>query len=188
MKHNRKILMVMLTVLFVLLAACGNASDELNAKSDKQLSNSDSTQDADKDLSNKDLTDIEKDTTENASQGAGGTERSNQEDTSDHATTKSDDGGPAGSSHSDRVITENKKDGYLKKLNEMEEADRYLEAGTTMLELEEQEADRYKKWDMELNEIYGVLEAQLSKEQMDKLREEQRNWVIIEMKLQKNRH
>lgn len=33
-------------------------------------------------------------------------------------------------------------------------------------------AERYKNWDKELNEIYGVL-----KEQMDKLIEEQRNWV-----------
>ncbi|TQR17482.1 lysozyme inhibitor LprI family protein [Psychrobacillus soli] len=74
--------------------------------------------------------------------------------------------------------TESKKEEYLKKLNEMEEADRNTEAGTTMVELKEQEAERYRKWDVELNEIYGVLKEQLSTEQMDKLREEQRNWLI----------
>jgi uncharacterized protein YecT (DUF1311 family) len=30
---------------------------------------------------------------------------------------------------------------------------------------------------VELNKIYGVLKEQLSKEQMEKLREEQRNWI-----------
>ena len=43
--------------------------------------------------------------------------------------------------------------------------------------MERQEAERYKNWDKELNEIYGVLKEQLSIEQMDKLRVEQRNWV-----------
>ncbi|MFJ7970715.1 lysozyme inhibitor LprI family protein [Psychrobacillus sp. NPDC096389] len=75
------------------------------------------------------------------------------------------------------VKKESKKEEYLKKLNDMEEADRNLVAGTTMVELEEQEVERYKKWDVELNEIYGVLKEQLSKEQMDKLKEEQRNWI-----------
>jgi len=78
---------------------------------------------------------------------------------------------------SDREMTESKKDEYLKKLNEMEEEDRNLEAGTSMVEMEEQEAERYKKWDVELNKIYGVLKEQLSTEEMDELREEQRNWI-----------
>lgn len=69
------------------------------------------------------------------------------------------------------------KEDYLKKLNRMEEEDRNLEAGTTMQELEQQEADRYEKWDDELNRIYGILQDQLSTEQMDELREEQREWI-----------
>jgi len=75
------------------------------------------------------------------------------------------------------VNSESKKEVYLKKLNDMEEADRNLESGTTTVELEEEEVERYKKWDTELNEIYGLLKEQLSTEQMDKLREEQRNWI-----------
>lgn len=59
----------------------------------------------------------------------------------------------------------------------MEESDRNLKPSKTMVGLEEQEAERYKDWDVVLNEIYGVLEEQLSTEQMDKLREEQRDWV-----------
>lgn len=74
-------------------------------------------------------------------------------------------------------MMESKKDEYLKKLNEMEESDRYTEAKTTIVEMEEQEEERYKKWDEELNEIYGVLKEQLNTEQMENLREKQRDWV-----------
>jgi uncharacterized protein YecT (DUF1311 family) len=72
---------------------------------------------------------------------------------------------------------ESKKDEYLKRLNEMEGADRYAEVKTTTAEMIGQEVERYKKWDEALNEIYGILKEQLSTEQMDKLREEQRNWI-----------
>ena len=69
------------------------------------------------------------------------------------------------------------KEQYLKKLNEMEEADRNGEAGTTTVELENQEKERYEKWDAELNRIYSVLQEQLSVEQMEQLRKEQRGWI-----------
>lgn len=78
--------------------------------------------------------------------------------------------------HSDSNFSKSKKE-YLKKLNEMEESDKNIEAGTTMVELNEQASERYKKWDTQLNEIYEGLKAQLSPEQMDKLREEQRDWI-----------
>ena len=39
------------------------------------------------------------------------------------------------------------------------------------------EDDRWKIWDGLLNEIYGVLKEQLSTEEMDQLRKEQRNWI-----------
>lgn len=128
MKNNKK-LTVILALVFVILVACEDMPNELSARPDNDLSNTNST----------------KDTSEVA-----------------------DD---------IELNTESKKEKYLKKLNEMEEADRNLESGTTMVELEEQEVERYKKWDTELNEIYGLLKEQLSTEQMDKLREEQRNWI-----------
>ena len=73
-----------------------------------------------------------------------------------------------------RVLTQEQ---YLKKLNEMEEADRNEAAGTTTVELENQETDRFEKWDDELNRIYGLLQEQLSSEQMERLRREQQEWV-----------
>lgn len=165
----------MYTLVLVVLAGCGNSSDELSAKSNNQSSNNNSTRSTYDDSSNKDLT--EKDTTENSSEGADNTKLNDQEDASDNTSTKSVDREPLKFSNSDSEITESKKEEYLKKLNNMEESDRNSEAGTTMLELEEQEVKRYKKWDVELNEIYGVLTEQLSTEKMDKLREEQRNWI-----------
>jgi len=140
MKNHRKLLIAMLTVMLVILAACGNSSEKSNANSNNPSSNSSPAQNAKGDSTNKDQTKTGK--TENSSEGA-----------------------------------ESKKDEYLKRLNEMEEADRYAEVKTTTAEMIEQEAERYKKWDGALNEIYGILKRQLSTEQMDKLREEQRNWI-----------
>ncbi|MBB4825056.1 uncharacterized protein YecT (DUF1311 family) [Sporosarcina luteola] len=77
----------------------------------------------------------------------------------------------------DQESAELTQEQYLKKLNEMEEADRNGEVGTTTVELENQETERYEKWDVELNRIYGLLKEQLSSEQMDQLREEQRAWM-----------
>ncbi|MCR2823308.1 lysozyme inhibitor LprI family protein [Lederbergia panacisoli] len=176
MKNNRKLLMVMLTVVFIILAACGNTSDGANAKPNNQSSNKGSTEYANADTSDKDSTIIDNNTTENFSEGAENTQLNDQEGNSNTSTDSNDKESPK-SSNNDSEITESKKDEYLKKLNEMEEADRDEEAGTTMAELEEQETDRYKKWDEELNVIYGVLKEQLSREQMDKLRDEQRHWI-----------
>lgn len=72
---------------------------------------------------------------------------------------------------------ENDKAAYLKKLNDMEEADKHSEVAMTTIEMEEQEAKRYEKWDGELNNIYSILQEQLSAEQMAELRVEQRRWI-----------
>ncbi|MRG88113.1 DUF1311 domain-containing protein [Salinibacillus xinjiangensis] len=58
------------------------------------------------------------------------------------------------------------------------EALRENSEATTTLAMEEEEAYRYEVWDVELNKIYGILKEQLSQEQFDELREEQRNWII----------
>ncbi|WP_413306028.1 lysozyme inhibitor LprI family protein [Bacillus sp. 1P10SD] len=139
MKSNRKLLMVMLSGVLVILAACGKSSVESNAKSNDQPKV--------------------------------------QEDTSNHTSTDTNSNDGESQESRNNENTESKKDQYLKKLNEMEEADRNEEAKTTMVEMEKQEADRYKRWDEALNEIYGVLKEQLDTEQMEKLKEEQRKWI-----------
>lgn len=51
-----------------------------------------------------------------------------------------------------------KKDMYLEKLDQLE---------------------GFKEWDNMLNEVYSILEEDLSKENMDKLREEEKEWINI---------
>ncbi|WP_188456039.1 lysozyme inhibitor LprI family protein [Virgibacillus oceani] len=173
MKNNRNIVTVMITIALILLVSCDNSTDEISAKSNNQSSTNSTTQNADGDVANKDVADTDENTTEKASGSTENNEQNNQEDISSGTSANVNDG-QSNSSNSDN---ENKKKEYLQKLNKMEESDRYSEAGTTITELEEQEAERYKNWDEELNEIYGVLKEQLPAEQMDKLREEQRSWV-----------
>ncbi|WP_340081761.1 lysozyme inhibitor LprI family protein [Terribacillus sp. FSL K6-0262] len=69
------------------------------------------------------------------------------------------------------------KEEYLKRLNGMEEADRNAEVKSTTQDMIDQEDERYKKWDAVLNEIYNALQEQLPADEMDKLREGQRNWI-----------
>lgn len=154
MKSKGNFLMIFLTGVLLLLAACENSSDVSEAPAKKQSSNSSSTQNADRATSNED-TATEKNLTENGGEGAEDARQSDKEDLSKNS----------------------KKEEYLKKLNEMEEADKHTEAKTTISDMEEQEEERYKKWDKVLNEVYGVLKEQLSNEQVDLLREEQRKWI-----------
>lgn len=83
------------------------------------------------------------------------------------------------SNNSSRAAVNNKKE-YHKILNDTEkEMKEFLKnsESTTTLDMEKDGAHRYKIWDTKLNEIYGILKEQLNKEQMDKLRDEQRNWI-----------
>ncbi|ASN06304.1 hypothetical protein CFK40_15390 [Virgibacillus necropolis] len=176
MKNNHKFLMVMLTVVLVTLAACSNSSAESNAKSNNGSSDSSPPQNANGESLNKSSKDTGENKTKNSSEDTSDTQINEQEDSTENTYTDSNDEDSLKSSNSDSDIAMNKEE-YLKKLNKMEEADKHAEAKTTIVEMEEQEAERYKKWDAELNEIYGILKEQLSTEQMDKFRKEQRDWI-----------
>ncbi|WP_245804744.1 lysozyme inhibitor LprI family protein [Halobacillus hunanensis] len=110
-----------------------------------------------------------------STEDTGDTQINDQESTSEH--TNSNDEKSSTSNKGNSEAAELSKGEYLEKLNKMEEADRYAEVVETMPEMVAQEKERYKKWDEELNKIYGVLEEQLPPDQMDKLREKQRDWV-----------
>lgn len=85
-------------------------------------------------------------------------------------------------SSSNESNTESTKQIYLNKLNELDENlkethdERYASDATT-LDMIEAANEEYNQWDYLLNEIYSVLEEQLSQEDMDKLREEEINWI-----------
>ena len=67
---------------------------------------------------------------------------------------------------------------YSQKLNDTKKEAEKLEAtDSSTYALKKVENDRWELWDKMLNEIYGVLEEQLSEEEMNQLREEQRNWL-----------
>lgn len=72
------------------------------------------------------------------------------------------------------------KDEYIKKLEEVKkglaELEKVLENGT-QVEMTEAQGEIFKRWDQALNEIYGVLKKQLPADEMNRLREEQRNWI-----------
>jgi uncharacterized protein YecT (DUF1311 family) len=76
---------------------------------------------------------------------------------------------------------ESQKQFYLNKLDELaknlEETRDERYAGPTTLDLIEAANEEYKQWDDVLNEIYSVLEQQLSQEDMDKLRVEEIQWI-----------
>lgn len=81
-------------------------------------------------------------------------------------------------STSDDELTESQRTEYLQKLNatkkELEEVE---PTDSSTYALKAAENARWETWDNLLNEIYGVLKEQLPPEEMDQLREEQRNWL-----------
>lgn len=75
------------------------------------------------------------------------------------------------------------KEIYLDKLNELEvnlniSLKEKYDSGIT-LEMTEAASEEYEKWDKMLNEVYLKLEEQLSENEMNKLTENELNWIKI---------
>ncbi len=175
MKNNQKLLMVMLTVVLALLGACDNSANESSAESSNESPDSSTTQNENGDTSTKSSTDPDENKTDNSPEDTDDTQINDEEATSKNTNSNGEKSSTSNKGNSEAA--ELSKGEYLEKLNKMEEADRYAEGGETMSEMVAQEEERYQKWDEELNKIYDVLEEQLPPDQMDKLREKQRNWV-----------
>ncbi|WP_231686886.1 lysozyme inhibitor LprI family protein [Bacillus sp. JCM 19034] len=158
---KRKIAIAIISlVLVILYSGCVNTTED---SMENESLNTDSYQDTKDDTVDEDSTESEVNSDNSLT------------DIVDTVDSSKDE--PSVEGDSSTNTTTSMKDDYLKKLNKMEEDDRNEEAKSTVVELEEQETERYTKWDKELNEIYKLLEEQLSKEQMDSLREEQRDWI-----------
>lgn len=70
------------------------------------------------------------------------------------------------------------KEKYLQQLHDTKKEAKELEpTDPSTYALKKVENDRWELWDELLNEIYGLLKEQLSAEEMNQLREEQRNWI-----------
>ncbi|WP_181347417.1 lysozyme inhibitor LprI family protein [Thalassobacillus sp. CUG 92003] len=70
------------------------------------------------------------------------------------------------------------KEAYQTKLvDSKQETERLEAADSSTYALKKVENDRWDIWDELLNDIYGVLKERLSPEEMEQLREKQRNWI-----------
>lgn len=91
-----------------------------------------------------------------------------------------DDSGTSTSKVGQNNVASNLKLEYLRILDNIEmglaDLDYLYENGGT-LEMTEAESETFKRWDNALNEIYGVLKTQVSSNEFNQLREEQREWV-----------
>ncbi|MCP1160985.1 MULTISPECIES: lysozyme inhibitor LprI family protein [Bacillaceae] len=152
-KHYIAIFAVLLVLL---LAACESSAGVSNDESEKQQNN-DSSQDAEHESSGADSAEDDTNT--------GST------NTDDTASEKEED--PPANETEDSL-----KEEYLQKLNNSKkEADALEAADSSTYALKKVENDRWEIWDERLNEIYGVLQERLPAEEMESLREEQRDWL-----------
>ncbi|MBX9182931.1 MAG: lysozyme inhibitor LprI family protein [Paeniclostridium sordellii] len=72
---------------------------------------------------------------------------------------------------------QNEKNEYIQKLDSIENEVNGVVYDGSMAEMKEQSSKVLKKWDDELNKIYGVLKSQLSSDEMASLKEEQLKWI-----------
>ncbi|WP_096187884.1 lysozyme inhibitor LprI family protein [Evansella halocellulosilytica] len=157
MKNNSETLMVMFSIVFViLLAACENSSQNANDDS----SNVESTENA-----------LNTDNVDTDTINADNNDTNEKVDTSNNVPKKDEE--PSTNNTEARFKGE-----YLKKLIGTKKETEELEAvDSSTYALKKVENDRWDIWDELLNEIYGALDEQLSPEEMDLLRKEQRNWL-----------
>ncbi len=168
MKNSRKYFTLIFNVVFVIiLAACQSSSDESSATVENQSENNSSSQTTNEDSSNTDQA-------ENTS-NTNNTDTDNNKENEKVDTRKNE---PTKEKDSSTNTTANLKDEYLKKLSETKTLTDKMEAtDTSTYALKKVEDDRWDLWDALLNEVYGVLNEQLPTDEMDQLRQEQRDWI-----------
>lgn len=157
-KRNFIVLSCFLLILF--LGACATSGDSEEESSIKLTEDEDSRAD---DSEKNEERDTESDDTNNDEEDVATDEQDSQEDNNNSEET----GAKVGL-----------KKVYLEKLNEAKnEWDDKEPTDSSTYAQKNLEGEKFDVWDGLLNEVYGVLEEKLSKENMDQLREEQRNWL-----------
>lgn len=81
-----------------------------------------------------------------------------------------------------KLIEVDNKMTYIKKLKDVEVGLASLEEKSkngTQLEMTEAANEIYKTWDNALNEVYSALATQLSAKEMEVVKAEQREWIIL---------
>ncbi|GAA0607470.1 hypothetical protein GCM10009001_25990 [Virgibacillus siamensis] len=157
---KRKMRIILLTaILAILLAACENSSEASSTAADEPSQDN---------------------STSEGTNNTDSTERAANDDsaeTGNHETNEQTDATEEDNGSADNTAA-SMKETYLKKLNETKSEMENLEAtDPSTYAMKKVENDRYDTWDELLNEIYGVLKKQLPAEEMDQLRNEQRDWI-----------
>ncbi|WP_010677780.1 lysozyme inhibitor LprI family protein [Bacillus timonensis] len=150
--------LLLLTSLIVLLAACGNTDEKASSTPKESVKSTENNSDSGK---TSDKVEVSQNT--------------NEENTSDSTV----DSEAPDTSVDEASENSELKNQYLNDLNTLEQEIESKPDGETQIEMEEIAAETYKVWDDELNKIWKELEKQLPKEKMDKLREDQRQWIKV---------
>ncbi|RFB10233.1 DUF1311 domain-containing protein [Bacillus sp. HNG] len=173
MNNYRKNLISILTVIFVIfLVACQDSSEKSSSELDKPSQDKQTSQNNNDNTSNAASTEttsktdnIEKDPIDTS-----------KNDTNEKGETTNNI--PEKEAKLSLNATASLKDEYLNKLNDIKtETDAMEATDTSTFALKKVENDRWEAWDELLNEVYGVLKGQLTAEEMDQLRNEQRDWI-----------
>lgn len=158
--YKRNFIMLSCFLLILFLGACATSGDSEEESSIKLTEDEDSRAD---DLEKNEERDTESDDTNNDEEDVATDEQDPQEDNNNSEETDAKVG---------------LKKVYLEKLNEAKnEWDDKEPTDSSTYAQKNLEGEKFDVWDGLLNEVYGVLEEKLSKENMDQLREEQRNWL-----------
>ena len=172
MRKHRNFLLAILTVVIVILGACGSSTDESN----HELDNKESENTTYKTLT-EGTTKLENNSTGEGSVSTESTDVDEQEATTSEKDESSTDEENKSSSGSVEM-TGSTKSQYLQKLEETKKKAEELTAlDSSTYALKKVENDRWDIWDQLLNEIYGVLKEQLQPDEMEKLKEEQQKWI-----------
>ncbi|MCM3086814.1 DUF1311 domain-containing protein [Bhargavaea ginsengi] len=150
-------LMITLTAAMIILGACNSPSTKTDIELADQSSTSESATVVRADLPDDDTIIEQEEVT---------SESTEINQTNDQEETAS------------RTGEISNKEEYLQKLSDAKaETDQLKETDSSTYALKKVADDKWEIWDELLNEIYGVLQEQLSQDEMDRLRVEQRDWI-----------
>ncbi|MBG9586535.1 hypothetical protein ABE26_05390 [Cytobacillus firmus] len=162
--------------LFVFLAGCNNENSTDKSVPENKESNTETSDitkenNSESSTNNQEGQNIDENETSNTSETA----NQEQEETRNESSSNTEDK-EAGTETEKNM---GKKDKYIENLNEIEKAAAEIRNtdDDSTLGMTKSEEEILKKWDQALNEIYQVLEKQLPKSEMEKLRAEQRKWI-----------
>ncbi|NAO99813.1 DUF1311 domain-containing protein [Halomonas sp. MG34] len=149
--------------LILLLAACGNESDEGAKEANNSMNDTDNTAE---------------DTDENESNVE---EETNMDEEIDTTTEEQEEDSEVAEEGNSEEADSDMKTIYRNKLVDLEEelAAEEQEIGSTQRALTEFAGKSFNMWDDALNEVYAELEKQLPEKEMENLRKEQREWINI---------